>query len=1195
MAITANQLRAQIDLPTWEWLRFSPVAPSTGLSCSCVADNMAFNSTSGRYIYYLLAAANFWRYDTVTDTYEQLASPTLTVLTASSMRFAGAQGYYGRVIQATSTTLNTGLPFAGSAIGYRIRIISGKGAGQERMITNVSEPIVADFGGASAGAATSITDGSKNWGYTGTANNYNGWVGYSVRVIGGTGINQVRKVLYNTHQVITIADPNLYAVDPWALPGSIVAGTAGWTAPAAGSQYQIEYNTITVDTAWDVTPDNTSRYVIQSGGIWLASVASAANGGFSMQYYDVLHDIWYMKESVSNMTPITPTEISLERATENSTIWDTGVATSGTTGGITDTVKSWTVNQWAGYEAYIYSGTGRGQIGHITSNTATALTFSNVLGTAPDATSRYNIKGYDMGTLSSSSHKVVFDTTKTWTVGQWANYGIRIVSGTGAGQHRTIQANGTNSITVYDGWNIQPDNTSIYVIQGNSNDLIITAGANAETYLYRTGDTDMVSHGRILDEGIASIACAMLCDGTDRTTHVIYEQKPVAIASLAGTTSITATTSYAHQLKVGQWVSIRGVTSAANDIFNITGKVQITDVPSSTTFKYTPYAAGSGTYAYLTALGTAAITDASKDFRDAATGGSTTSVTFARATPSNINGWYVTSGTNCAINAQVTSGAGTTTLNLSLTGAGTPSGTITFSKYPIVQTSTFASGGGAGVFSTVMSGAIPAYVQGWLATGTNIGLGAMVTGGAGTTTPLFSIQCAGAPSGTITYSCPTNLPLPVTATYSSGTGTTIVCSGNTPNQITGWYVTGTNIANGTVVVSGAGTTTLVLSNATAGTPAGTLTFYPPTNADRLMYYGVSTVPTAAATSLLGVGNVIQLVANATSPTTLVPIQAITAVTAGATKFVIANRDMIGMKYDQQSISYLGGIALGTQSAAAFVDTNAFWATATGSGGSAGTYSFTLSAPGSILHNGWYVSGTNIPAGAKVVSGGGTTSITIDLPLTGVVSGAITFTAWGAAAGSNLMTNKRIRVLSSTGVNQEVAITACTPNTGTLAATITAAGSGTSSYVVLPTIVPGTGSYIMWQSNSSVAAKRGKYLIRVRGGGAVGFDKIDLTTDKLITQYTIPITETLTTGSMYAYDGQDRIYFTKDGGTTNPQRVYYLDLNTWTVHGAGMLPYTGATAGLGNRMEIFTTADGLKYLWVNRHAGAQEHFRHLIFY
>jgi len=1181
MTLTSNKLQKQVDLPVWEWTRPLPVAATAGLSCVCNADNTDFNEVSGRYIYLLLNATNFWRYDTIADSYQQLASPGLTALTASSMQFAGAQGYFGRVISATSTTITTGLP-NNSAVGFRIRIISGRGAGQERIITSVSEPTVADWGGVSTAATANITDAAKAW-------TFNNWIGYVARTTGGTGLNAVRKILYNNATQLVIADANLYAYDSNALPMSPTAGTPGWATTAQGTQYQIESSVLTVDTAWSVTPDSTSRYVIQSGGIYLLSGATVANGGGTLQYYSVLEDIWYAKAINNGMIPAVSTDASLERFTENSSIWYTGKATSGTTTALTDSTANWTTNQWAGYYAFIWTGTGKAQLASITSNTATVLTFSNTLGTALDSTSRYNIMGYDAGTLTSTSGRIVTDTTKTWEVNRWANYAIRIIAGTGDGQMRQIQSNGSDSLVLYDNWNIQPDNTSIYAIQSWTDDMIFSLGANAETFIYRLGNADLLSHGRVLDEGVVQAACAIPTDDVDKTTHVVYEQRPVAITGFTGTTTITATTAQIHQFKVGQWVSIRGVTSAAADVYNITGKVQIATVPSSTTFTYTPNAAGTGTYQLSenVTIGASVLPDASKHFADLATGGSTTSVTFTRATPSNINGWYVY-GTNIGAGAQVVSGAGTTSLTLNIAGAGTPSGTIVFTKWPRPVTATFSSGGGAGVFTATMSGSIPAYVKGWLATGTNIGLGAYVTGGEGSTTPSFSIQCAGAPSGTITFSHPVNNPLPATATYSSNASTTtITFTGNTPTYIRNWFVSGTNIGNGARVVSGEGTDTITVSTPHAGTPSGTITFYPPTQAPA-MIYGTTAAPAAAATGLLATGGASQLIAqNVNNGTIMTPLVAFAAAAAGVSRYVVAKRDMLGQHYAGQNLSYLSGVALGTQSATTLVDTNSFWATATGSGGSAGTFTFTISAIGSPIHNGWFVSGTGIPLGARVVSGGGTTSITIDTPLTGAVSGAVTFTAWSA----NGLTGRRVRVVSSTGANQDVAITGVTATSGTLTfAAITAVGTGLSTYMILPTIVPGTGMHLRWISNSSVTANKGRNLYRFRGTTAIGVDRIDLTNDLFYFTSITPNFELLGLGSMYAYDGLNRIYFARD--VTN--RVYYLDLNTNMVYGAGVFPYLAGTAGIGNLMEIYKTIDGLKYLWVNRKA-AVETFRQLVFY
>jgi len=1183
MALTSNKLMKQVDLPVWEWTRPLPIAATAGLSCVCNADNVDFNEVSGRYIYMLLNATNFWRYDTVADSYLQLASPGITPATASSMQFAGAQGYYGRVISSTATTITTGLP-NNSAVGFRIRIISGKGAGQERIITSVSEPIVADWGGASGAGTTSLTDSAKTW-------TFNNWIGYVVRTTGGTGLNSVRKVVYNSATVLTVADPNIYAWDNNAMPMSQTAGTAGFAiALVAGTQYQIEASVVTVDTAWSIEPDNTSRYVIQSGGIWLASGAAVAGGGLTMQYYSVLEDVWYAKAVNNGMIPIAATDLSLERFTENSSIWYTGKATSGNTTTLSDTSANWTTDMWTGYKAFIWTGTGKAQLASIANNTQNQLTFSPALSTGLDSTSRYNILGYDAGTLTSTVGRVVTDTTKSWTRDRWANYAIRIIAGTGDGQMRQIESNGSNSIIVYEPWNVQPDSTSIYAIQAYTDDMILTIGGNSETFLYHAGQSDTISHGRILDEGTVQVACALPVDGTSTASHVVYEQKPVSITGISGTTTITATTAQAHNFKVGQWVSIRGVTSAAADVYNVTGKVQIATIPTATTFTYTPFAAGTGTYQYSenVTIGTSVIPDASKYHADLATGGSTTTVTFSRATPTNINGWYAY-GTNVAAGAQVQSGAGTTTLTLNLTGAGTPSGTIIFTKFPRPVTLGTAGGGGSGVFTATSTTTIPAYTKGWLTSATNMGIGAYLTGGEGTTTGSLSIQASGAVSGTFTLSNPINKPLPVSATYSSNANTTsITFSANTPSYINGWFLSGTGIGNGSRVLSGEGTTTVVVSTPHASTPSGTITFYSPTDIP-VMFYGTTAAPAANSTTFQAASAPMQLIAqNVNNGTIMTPISALAAApVAGVTRYVISKRDMIGQHYADQNLSYLSGVALGTQSTTTLVDTNSFWATATGSGGSAGTFTFTISAIGSPIHNGWFVSGTNIPSGARVVSGGGTTSITIDTALTGAVSGTITFTAWSAQG----LVNRRLRVISSTGANQDLTITAVTPTSGTLTfGAATAALTAASSYTILPTIVPGVGTHLRWNSNSSKDENKGKYAYRFRGGAVIGVDKIDLTTDLFYFTSVTPNIETLGSGSMYSYDGLDRIYFTKD--VTN--RVYYLDINTNMIYGAGIFPYISGTAGIGNLMEIFKTADGLKYLWVNRKA-AVETFRQLVFY
>jgi len=1121
MTLVSN-LKKAVDLPVWEWTRFSPAAPAAAstatASCSCTADNSIINETNGRYIYYLLGAGSFWRYDNFADSYMQLASMPNGIRDAASMRFAGALGYHNRVLSATSTTIRTGLPTGKSAIGFKIRIVSGTGAGQERIITDVSEPVIADFGVATAGATTSLTDGAKNWygstasadvavsgAYTSSTVNVDGWAGYVVRTMAfGTGPNQVRKVLYNSNQVLTIGDANINAYEPFS--------NTTWTAPAAGTLYQIESSTITVDTAWDTTPDQTSRFIIRSGAVILLGGAAAAPF-HTMQYYCVLADMWYALPAIANITLAIPTEDSMERTTENSSIWYRGTATGGSTTTLVDTNANWTKDEWVGYELFIFSGTGRGQEVEIISNTDTTLTFS-AIATAPNSTSRYEILGFDAGTSTgSNSYNTLVDSGKSWTTNRWKNYAVRIIYGKGAGQMRRILSNSATTLTLYRGWNITPDNTSIYSIQGDSETMHISWGGSAQHFQFSTmGGINMMHTGRSYDYGTACVLAALRCDAN----HNIEDVSPIALSGLAGTTTITATSVQPHCLKVGDYVSIRGVTSAAADQYNVTGLVQVTAVPSTTTFTYTPSAAGSGTYAYLTALGTNNLSDASKDFRDNISSATTTSLTFTRATPSNINGWYVT-GTNITPGTRVTSGAGTTTLTIPTQG-GTPSGVITFSPWgpTTAVTSTGTAAGGAGV-------------------------------------------------ATITMSTSTNA------------------------NINGWFISGANIPANTYIVSGAGTATLVLSNAMTGaSTATTYTFYPPEVAGKLF---VITTSAPAATTGAATSQIFQAVSPVGGTTGFLG-GAITTPTAAISRYIVMDIPIIGANFDGSTSNYVSGVASGG-STTTLVDASAFWATATGTGtAQTTTISLSATAPGNI--NGWYITGTGINTGARIISGAGTTTLTVSVPHSGTVSGTMTCCAWGPSGQSSHLVGKRIRILSGTGLNQELAITAVTPATGTITFATATAPAANSVYTIVSTPLKGVGHELSWvYGNDGVHSEdRGRYIWCARGGGVVGIDKIDLNTDRVVYVHTAPFTETLTTGSYYAYDGLNSIFFCKE----NTLRMYRLDVNTGYVHGGGTIPYVAGTvtAQIGNKMEIFTTADRLSYLWVNRHSG-QEHFRALLYY
>lgn len=878
-ALSSNTLTRQVDLPIWEWTRFAP-AVSSAVSSSCSADNPDFLETEhGRYIYYLISATQFVRYDTWTDMYQQLSSPPVSPFNVSALKFAGAYGPEGKVLAATSATLTLPAISMEAMLGYDVTIISGTGAGQRRKIVNVAEPVVHDSGVVTAVAnalgGITLTDTLKAW-------SVNQYAGYTVRITANSGLGQYRRILSNAATVLTVGDStqmNMRLNNP-AIFAPAIASTAG-----AQSVYAIESQVVTLNSPWAVTPDTTSVFRIQSGMIMLVSpnAATATAPFYLTQLYDILTDTWYVLPTMTNIITAAVTDLSLERMSENASIWANGIATGGTTTTLIDASMGvnraeWKTNEWVNYWVYIISGTGEGQIRQIASNTGTTLTWA-ATGTAPTASSHYQIIGFDAGIATSGAASTLTDSTKSWAVNRWANYCVRILAGTGAGQVRPIVSNTSTALTVVGTWDTNPDNTSVFSIQGDLDKAYLFGGGIAATPIINFS-SQVQSFGRQQDWGIARNASAS-----------VGGYQPIAITTLANaTTTATVTTAHPHQFRVGELVTVRGATDAN---FNVTN-VAIATVPSATTFTYTM--------------------------------------------------------------------------------AGTPA----------------------------------------------------------------AVTIPGAQSTT-------------TLTDTSKVWTT--------NQWAGF------------------------------------TLY--------MYAATPTAASGATT-----GQIVRIISN--TATTLTLSHVVTAPTNGISRYAICTSSAIG------AVDF--GVATGTHSTTTLQDTTKTWA-------------------------------VNIHAG------------------------------------------KRARIIAGPGSPVEAIVLSNTANTLTFSAALGAAPvSAQTGYILIEATPKGLGVNANWAFGTSEADMRGRYIYCTRGGATYGFDRWDITTDRVNPIATSPLTETLTTGTMTAYDGADRIYFHKDG----TQRVYTLNVVTSNVNGGSMYPYAAPTAIIGNRMEIFTTKDGLKYLWLNR-ASFAECFRCLLFW
>jgi hypothetical protein len=570
MALT-NTLKTVLDQPVWEWARFAPTATSSLSALTTSEDG------NDRYIYYLVSNT-FYRYDTVTDTYMQLATPS-TPVTALTMRYSKYAGNRGRVLSQVSTT-KLKLPYISGGnmlTGTTIKILSGAGAGQERTITAVDTEVIEDSGLPTATAVSFITDTTKKW-------KVNQWVGYNCRITFSTGVQQQRTILYNTIDTIWFSDSNYQPYEPFDNVSFAISPVA---TAGAQSHFVITSQTVTLNSALTVNTNDTSRFMVQTGVIWLLSSTTTAPF-FTWQMYDVANDIWATKTAtVGLFVGAIGTDFSIERTGEIGGSFLSGTATAGANRTITDTSKSMTLDRYVNYQVRITGGTGMGQRRRIIANGTNYFEVAKKWDTNPDATSTYSIFAdtdsiFFAGNGNSTTLKYSVDAD-LWSQSNIYDYGVT--------NNVTVQKAGTLPFGINTGTRNTGAITSVAVNAAGSGykigdvltisggggtngkvfvETINSAGAILSISLMRCGSTYSVTTGAATTGGTGTLA----------TVNIVS----VGIVCLAATT-------LNHPFKIGDSVTIKGCTdSAYNSTFTIIG-VDGTTAAASQTFEFVTTAA----------------------------------------------------------------------------------------------------------------------------------------------------------------------------------------------------------------------------------------------------------------------------------------------------------------------------------------------------------------------------------------------------------------------------------------------------------------------------------------------------------------------------------------------------------------------------------------------------------------------------
>lgn len=572
MALT-NNLKPILDQPVWEWARFAPTS-TTATSGLCTSED-----GDSRYMYYLVGSL-FYRYDTITDTYLQLASPLVTPVTALSLRYSKYSGNRGRVLsQVSSTKLQ--IPYIGGGsmlTGDNIIIRYGAGAGQERTITSVDPEVTHDSGLCTNSATTFITDTTKKW-------KPNQWVGYNCRVTYSTGVQLQRTILYNTVDTVWFADTNYQPYEPF---DNVPFSTSAVATAGSQSSFIITSQNINLNSALTVPTDSTSRFIIQTGTIWLLSSTTAAPF-FTWQMYDIANDIWMTKTATASLFPgAIGTDFAIERTGALGGTYVSGTATAGTNRTLTDSSKSMTVDDYVNYQIRITGGTGMGQRQRIIANGTNYFEVAKKWTINPDATSTYSVLAdtdtiFFSGNGNSSMLKYSVEAD-LWVQGNLYDYGI------------------TNNVTV------QRDGTLPFgITSGTRNTGAITAVViNAAGSGYKIGDVLTVSggggtNGKVYVETISStgqiLSVSLMRCGSGysvttgaATTGGTGTSATVNISTV-GVVCI-ATTSIVHPFKIGDSVTIKGCTdSAYNTTVTIIGVDGVT-ATNPLTFEFITTAAG---------------------------------------------------------------------------------------------------------------------------------------------------------------------------------------------------------------------------------------------------------------------------------------------------------------------------------------------------------------------------------------------------------------------------------------------------------------------------------------------------------------------------------------------------------------------------------------------------------------------------
>jgi hypothetical protein len=802
---------------------------------------------------------------------------------------------------------------------------------------------------------------------------------------------------------------------------------------------------------------------------------------------------------------------------------------------ITDTSKKWKINQWVGYQARLIFGSGQSQIRRIINNSATQITFSDP-----------NYQPID------PFGNVPLTVATAWILGTNTQFVIE-----------------ATDLTVNTPWTVQPDSTSMFKIE--SGGIWFFTGyalaPNASLQYYDCSLDLWIT--KTVPAGF--LTTAMTFDITmERTGEVggIYLSGTATSATtytLVDTTKTMVRGDYAnYRLRVtggtGVGQSRRIVTNGTN-YFELARKWDVT-VDATSTYEIIAdkdklYIAGSGLAFMLQYdIDSDLIIQGSKSDDGIA------NALAARHPGIDSPSYAITSGTLGA--------TGITAVNSAPTVGGT--------GYVVGDILTVTTGGINGkvlVEATTTSGVVTQVSLFRAGSSYSTGTGKVTSGGTGT----------GCTINVTTVGSVCNIITPIAHRFKIGDS--VILSGDV------------NYA-GTVTIIGCESTltfdvaTSAVGNMTAATAQAATVIVDSTKNWTVGEHIGKLVQTHVA----GLTGAVQpRVITANTATTLTVATITTALVNGTGRYIITDLAALGRDDQYKNDAKTGfGWATGG-STTTLIDTAKNWITGC-----------------------WIGARVRIKAGTgrdSYIIVTSNTSNTLTYPTQSFTPDTTTQyylqdsygTATGGATQSIIDTTKvwavdqwvgkKVRILGGSGFglllsnNNEATIQSNTVNTLTFTAAMSGfAPDATTIYTIIGCPSRGAGIELVWAFGG---VSQGRHMYIARGSGSNIIDRYNICTEEWdYPLFISPQTDVLAVGTYYAYDGNNRVYFSPGVASGSVQYVYYLDLTTRRVYGLGSVPNTQLAPTIGNRMEILTSPQGIDYLYHMRNT-AYEIYRTQLFF